>query len=68
MKGEVQIRVKGLLDETWKDWFDGMDIRHQGDDTILLGNIKDEAFLHGILNLIRDLNLTLISVNISNNK
>ena len=68
MKGEVQIRVKGLLDETWKDWFDGMDIRHQGDDTILLGNIKYEAFLHGILNLIRDLNLTLISVNISNNK
>ncbi|MEN8226694.1 MAG: hypothetical protein ABFS38_00960 [Bacteroidota bacterium] len=60
--------MKGLLDNTWKARFDGMEISHKGNDTILLVNIKDEAFLHGILNLIRDLNLTLISINPSNNK
>lgn len=64
----MQIRVKGHLDESWKDWFEGMEICHDGNDTILIVNIKDEAFLHGVLNLIRDLNLTLISVNPSNNK
>jgi len=40
-----------------------MEIIYEGDDTILSGNIKDEAYMHGILNQIRDLNLKLISVN-----
>lgn len=63
MKGKVRIRIKGHLNEKWEYWFDGMDIIYNGDDTILYGNIKDEAFMHGILNKIRDLNLELISVN-----
>ena len=62
MKGITKIEVQGILDEKWKDWFDGMDIIHDGDNTILAGNIKDEASLHGILDLIRNLNLKLISV------
>ena len=62
MKGITKIEVKGILDEKWRDWFDGMDINHEGDNTILTGTIEDEASLHGILNLIRDLNLKLISV------
>ena len=63
MKGKVRIRIKGLLDDKWKEWFDGMEIISEEDDTILLGDIKDEPYLHGILNKIRDLNLELISVN-----
>lgn len=63
MKGITKIKVQGHLDEKWKDWFDGMDFIHEGGNTILYGNVKDEAFIHGILNLIRDLNLKLISVN-----
>ena len=63
MKGKMSIRVKGHLDENWKDWFDGMEILYDGDETLLEGNIKDEAHIHGILNKIRDLNLILISIN-----
>ncbi len=63
MKGLTKIEVQGLLDEKWRNWFEGMDIIHKGNNTILVGNIVDEASLHGILNLIRDLNLKLISVN-----
>jgi len=58
----IKIEVKGHLDEKWKDWFDGMDITIEGENTILSGNIKDESYLHGILNRIRDLNLKLLSV------
>ena len=58
-----KIKVQGHLDETWKDWFEGMDINYEGDNTILSGFVKDDAFMHGILNLIRDLNLKLISIN-----
>lgn len=63
MKGKTKIEVQGHLDKKWKDWFEGMDIIYEGNNTILSGNVKDEAFMHGILNLIRDLNLKLISVN-----
>ena len=62
MKNKTKIKVQGLLDEKWKDWFGDMAISHEGDNTILSGNVKDEALLHGILNRIRDLNLKLISV------
>jgi hypothetical protein len=63
MKGRNIIIVQGLLDTKWKDWFEGMVISYEGKNTILTGNIMDEAHLHGILNQIRDLNLKLISVN-----
>lgn len=63
MKGITKIKVKGRLDEKWKNGFDGMEISYEGSNTIITLNIKDEAHLHGVLNMIRDLNLKLISVN-----
>ncbi len=63
MSGKVKIKVKGHLDKKWQDWFEGMEISFEGENTVLTGNIRDESNLHGILNQIRDLNLKLISVN-----
>ena len=64
MKEKIVIKIKGHLDESWKEWFDGMDICHEGDLTVLSGEIIDKAYMHGILNRIRDLNLKLVSVDI----
>ena len=63
MNGKVKIEVQGRLDKKWQDWFEGMEISYQGNNTILSGDIKDESNLHGILHQIRDLNLKLVSVN-----
>ncbi len=63
MKNKIKIKVKGHLNKEWKEWFENMDIIYEGDNTILFGTVKDQAFMHGILNRIRDLNLKLISVN-----
>jgi len=63
MGEKTKIEVQGHLDKKWKNWFEGMNISYEGNNTILSGQVKDEAFMHGILNLIRDLNLKLISVN-----
>jgi hypothetical protein len=63
MKGKAIIIIQDHLDEKWKDWFDGMEIYYEGDNTIITGNLKDEAHMHGILNQIRDLNLKIISIN-----
>ena len=58
----MEIKIKGKLDETWTEWFEGLEISHEGEYTILSGEKKDDAFVHGILNKIRDLNMELISV------
>lgn len=63
MKGKTRIVVEGHLDARWEEWFDGMEISHEDKHTILYGTIKDESYLHGILNRIRDLNVKLVSVN-----
>ena len=63
MKGKTIIKIQGHLNGKWKDCFEGMEISYEGNNTILTGNLKDEAHIHGVLNIIRDLNLKLISVN-----
>jgi hypothetical protein len=64
MSQNYEIRIKGHLDESWADWFDGLAISHEDSgDTLLTGTLGDQAALHGILNRLRDLGVQLISVN-----
>ncbi|MBI5035178.1 MAG: hypothetical protein HZB51_32025 [Chloroflexi bacterium] len=58
------IRICEHLDLRWSDWFDGLTLTHtDSGDTMLAGLVADQAALHGLLAKVRDLNLTLISVN-----
>ncbi len=58
-----EIKVKGQLDPYWSDWFAGLKLTHlEGDGTLLSGWLPDQGALHGLLERVRDLNLTLISV------
>ena len=59
-----QIRIKGYLRPEWSAWFEGTTITHESNgDTILSGSVRDQAALHGLLTRVRDLGLTLVSVN-----
>ncbi len=59
-----EIKIQGRLDPGWSEWFSGLQLSHlEGDETLLSGWLADQAALHGLLERIRDLNLTLISVN-----
>lgn len=58
-----QIRVKDHLDPCWAEWFDGWELTNLENDEFLLCRTRvDQSALHGVLNKIRDLNLTLVSV------
>lgn len=63
-KATYQIKVIGDLDPKWEDWFGGFTIDPQpGNSTMLTGTVEDQAALHGLLAKIRDLGLSLLSVN-----
>jgi len=58
-----EIKIKGYLDQRWLDWFAGLKLTHlEGDETLLSGMLPDQTALHGLLERVRDLNMTLISV------
>ena len=63
MSRKIKIKIKGHLDASWKEWFEGLEIS-EGNNTVLYGEAIDEAHIHGILGKIRDLNLKLLSVDI----
>ena len=58
-----QVRVRGHLDEHWSAWFGNLDIDRREDGTsTLTGPVTDQAQLHGVLAGLRDMGITLISV------
>lgn len=57
-----EFRVDGVLDGRWADWFGGLQIESDGTQSVISGPLADQPALHGVLTMIRDLGLCLISV------
>ena len=66
--GKYHIRVQGFLDESWSERLGGLRITacalkdHEGPVTELVGEVRDQAELAGVLNSLYELHLTLLSV------
>lgn len=59
---KYEIRIIGKLDQTWSEWFDGFSISFLGAETIMVGEVIDQAALFGMLAKLNDLGLPLMSV------
>ena len=57
-----EIRVRGLLSETFLGGFPAMEARIVGHDTVLSGELPDQAALYGVLNQVEGLGLELLEV------
>jgi hypothetical protein len=58
-----EIRVRGMLDSRWSDWFEGLQVTSdESGHTLISGPVADQAALHGLLAKVRDLGLPLLSV------
>ena len=58
-----EIRLQGHLDSRWADRLGGMALALESDGiTKLTGSIADQAALHGLLTRIRDLGLSIVSI------
>lgn len=63
MGERYEIRVEGHIGQAWSRWFDGLAVEELDDgSTRLRGALRDQAALHGLLDKIRDLGMTLLSV------
>ena len=65
--GNYRIRVQGFLDQIWSERLGGLRITtsklsDQGVVTALVGQVRDQAELSGVLNTLYDLHMTLVSV------
>lgn len=62
---EYRIRVAGHLDDHWSPWFGDLTLTHDNDGaTSISGVVADQAQLHGLLAKVRDLGVTLLSVQV----
>lgn len=58
---DYRLVVEGELSNPVADAFEGMNATHEGGQTILVGPVRDQAELQGILRRMSDLGLTLVS-------
>ena len=62
-----RIRIAGRVNDGWSDFMSNLEQSFDQENgvtiTTITGTVTDQAALHGLLERIRDLNLTLISVN-----
>ena len=59
-----QIRIKGHLDGTGINWFFPLAVINEvNGEATLTGAVRDQAELHGLIDRVFDLNLTLLAVN-----
>ena len=60
---QYEIRVRGHLGSRWATWFDGMTLTAEDEGTtVIRGPVVDQAALHGLLQKLRDLGITLLSL------
>ena len=57
-----RIAVRGRLTERLGSAFEGLTLEPGHEQTVLAGQIRDQAQLYGVLDRIRDLGLELVSV------
>jgi hypothetical protein len=60
--GMYRIVLRGRLAERFESAFDGMALEPGQGQTVLAGEIRDQAHLYGLLDRLRDLGVDLIAV------
>jgi hypothetical protein len=57
-----RIVLRGRLTERFASVFDGMALEPGPDQTVLIGDVRDQAHLFGLLDRLRDFGIELVAV------
>jgi len=61
---KYRLTVDGELSDIAAQAFEGMTLTRGGGTTLLVGRVRDQAELHGVLQRVSDLGLTLLSATV----
>ena len=59
-----RLRVEGELSDIAGQAFEGMTLTRGAGTTLLVGRVRDQAELHGVLQRVADLGLTLLTATV----
>jgi hypothetical protein len=59
---KYRIVLRGRLSERFESAFEGMTLEHGPNQTVLVGTVRDQAQLYGLLDRVRDLGIELLAV------
>jgi hypothetical protein len=62
---EYRLTVEGELSDAAGRAFEGMTLTRDGGRTLLVGRVRDQAELHGLLQRVSDLGLTLLNASVA---
>lgn len=63
MAEQYKIELQNNIDGDWSSWLGNFELTHtDAGHTILIGEVKDQAALHGLLARIRDLGIPILLV------
>ena len=57
-----RIVLRGRLSERFESAFEGMALEHGPNQTVLVGDVRDQAQLYGLLDRLRDFGIELVAV------
>jgi hypothetical protein len=60
--GKYEIVVGATMCRDWSEWFEGFEMKAEGENTRLHGTVVDQAALHGLLAQLRDLGIPIFDV------
>lgn len=60
--GRYRIVLRGRLSKRFESAFEGMTLEHAPGRTVLIGEVRDQAQLYGVLDQVRDLGIELLAV------
>jgi len=60
--GRYRIVLRGRLDDRFESAFDGMVLEPGQGQTVLVGDVRDQAHLYGLLDRLRDFGIDLVAV------
>lgn len=62
----IEVRVESKINPEWSDWFNEFTLSFpEENETVISGEVADQAALYGLLGKLRDLGLKLVSIRTS---
>ncbi len=57
-----RLRLPGRVSADWSDWLADVSVAAADDQTVIVGTVRDQAALFGLLSFVRDLGVPLLAV------